>query len=322
MLDRRTGSTGLLLALASAAAFGTSGVFATGLMDAGWSAAAAVTVRVGLAALVLTVPAVLQLRGRWHLLRENAGAVLAFGVLAVAGCQLTYFLAVSRLSVGVALLLEYSGVVLVVLWTWLRHGQRPSPVTAAGVVVAVVGLVLVLDVVRGAQIDALGVVYGLMAAVGLAVYFIVSARSDGALPPLVSAWGGLGVGAVVLGVAAAVGLVPWHTATADVELAGSPTSWLVPVLGLALVAAAFAYASGVAAIRRLGSRLSSFIGLTEVLFAVLFAALLLGQEPGVVQLVGGVVVLAGIVLVRAGDRPAAVVDVDPVPAVGTRLPAV
>jgi len=85
------------------------------------------------------------------------------------------------------------------------------------------------------------------------------------------------------------------------------------VLGLALLAAAFAYATGVAAIRRLGSRLSSFVGLTEVLFAVLFAALLLGQEPGPVQLLGGVVVLAGIVLVRAGERPAAVVDVDPVP---------
>ena len=313
MLDRRAGLTGLLLALASAAAFGTSGVFATALLDAGWSAAAAVTVRVGLAALVLTVPAVLQLRGRWHLLRSNVGSVLAFGLLAVAGCQLAYFLAVGRLSVGVALLLEYSGVVLVVLWTWLRHGQRPSPVTATGVAVAVVGLVLVLDVVRGAQIDPLGVVWGLLAAVGLASYFVISARSDGALPPLVSAWGGLGVGAVALGLAAAVGLVPWRTSAADVELAGAQVTWLVPVLGLALVAAAFAYATGVAAIRRLGSRLSSFVGLTEVLFAVLFAALLLGQEPGPVQLLGGVVVLAGIVLVRAGERPAAVVDVDPVP---------
>ncbi len=322
MLDRRTGFTGLLLALASAAAFGTSGVFASALLDAGWTAAAAVTVRVGLAALVLTVPAVVQLRGRWHLLRENAGSVLVFGLLAVAGCQLTYFLALTRLSVGVALLLEYSGVVLVVLWTWARHGQRPSPVTATGVVVAVVGLVLVLDVVRGAQVDPLGIVYGLLAAVGLAVYFVVSARSDGALPPLVSAWGGLAVGAVALGLTAAVGLVPWQTSTADVELAGAPTTWLVPVLGLALVAAAFAYASGVAAIRRLGSRLSSFVGLTEVLFAVLFAWLALGQEPGAVQLVGGVVVLVGIVLVRAGDRPAALLAVDPLPEDGKRLSGV
>ncbi len=202
MLDRRAGWTGLLLALASAAAFGTSGVFASALLDAGWTAAAAVTVRVGLAALVLTVPALLQLRGRWRLLRANAGSVLAFGLLAVAGCQVAYFLAISRLDVGVALLLEYSGVVLVVLWMWLRHGQRPSPTTAVGVVVAVAGLVLVLDVLSGAEIDLLGVFWGLLAAVGLAVYFVVSGRTDDALPPLVSAWAGLAVGAVALGAAA------------------------------------------------------------------------------------------------------------------------
>ena len=126
MLDRRTGLLGLLLAVVSAAAFGTAGVFAAGLLDAGWSAASAVIVRVGLGALVLTVPAVLQLRGRWQLLRGNAGAVLAFGALAVALPQLAYFSAVARLSVGVALLLEYSAVVLVVLWVWVRLGHGYS----------------------------------------------------------------------------------------------------------------------------------------------------------------------------------------------------
>lgn len=313
MLDRRAGLTGLLLALTSAAAFGTSGVFASSLLATGWSAAAAVTLRVGIASLVLTVPALVQLRGRWSLLRANAGSVLAFGLLAVAGCQLAYFLAVGQLTVAVALLLEYSGVVLVVLWMWLRHAQRPSRTTAVGVAVAVVGLVLVLDVLSGAEIRVMGLVWGLLAAVGLAVYFVSSGRTDGALPPLVSAWAGLGVGAVALGAAAVVGVVPWRTSAADVDLAGVRVSWVVPVLGLAVLAAAFAYATGVTAIRLLGSRTSSFVGLTEVLFAVLFAWLLLGQRPGVVQLVGGVVVLVGIVLVRLGEGRGPAPVVEPLP---------
>jgi drug/metabolite transporter (DMT)-like permease len=315
VLDRRAGLGGLLLAVISAAAFGTSGVFATGLLDAGWSAGAAVVARMGIAALALTVPAVLALRGRWHLLRSNAGAVLAFGALAVALPQLAYFSAVARLSVGVALLLEYSAVLLVVLWTWARLGQRPSPVTGAGVVVALVGLVLVLDVLSGARLDPIGILWGLVAALGLAAYFILSARTEDALPPLVSAWAGLAVGALVLGVAALVGVVPWRTATTDVEFAGRTTSWVVPVLGLSLLAAAFAYAAGIASVRLLGARLSSFVGLSEVLFAVAFAALALGQQPGPVQLVGGVVVLAGIVLVRVGERPVSdpAATVDPVP---------
>ncbi len=318
MPARRTGPLGLLLAVLSAAAFGTAGVFATGLLDAGWTAGSAVTARLSVAALALTVPAVLQLRGRWPLLRSNAGAVVAFGALAVALPQFAYFSAVSRLSVGVALLLEYSGVLLVVLWTWLRLGQRPSAVTGAGVVVALGGLVLVLDVASGARIDPVGVVWGLVAAVGLASYFVLSARTEDALPPLVSAWAGLGVGALVLGAAALVGALPWRTTAADVEFAGRTTSWLVPVLGLSLLAAAFAYATGIAAVRRLGSRVSSFVGLSEVLFAVVAAWLALAQRPGPAQLVGGVVVLAGIVLVRLGERPAEApaVAVDPLP-VGT-----
>lgn len=318
MPDRRTGLLGLLLATLSAAAFGTAGVFAAGLLDAGWSAGAAVTVRMGLAALALTVPAVLQLRGRWQLLRANVGAVLAFGALAVALPQLAYFSAVARLSVGVALLLEYSAVLLVVLWTWARLGQRPTAVTGAGVAVALVGLVLVLDVASGARLDPVGIAWGLLAALGLAAYFVLSARTEGALPPLVSAWAGLVVGALLLGAAALVGAVPWRTATSGVEFAGRSTSWLVPVLGMSLLAAAFAYATGIAAVRLLGSRLSSFVGLTEVLFAVVFAWLALGQQPGPVQLAGGVVVLTGIVLVRLGERPAEeeAVTVDALPGGG------
>src|SRR3954454_16918639 len=308
--------SGLAMAVASGAAFGTSGVLARSLLDGGWSAAAAVTIRVAVAAVALTVPALLQLRGRWPLLVRTLPAVLAFGLVAVAGCQLAYFLAVSRLSVGVALLLEYSGVVLVVLWTWLRSGRRRSTTTLAGVAVAVVGLALVLDVLGDVRIDPIGVLWGLVAAVGLAVYFVVSARTDDALPPLVTSWAGMAVGAVVLCLAGAVGAVPWVVRDAPVVLAGVEMSWLVPVLGLGLVAAALAYVLGVAAVQRLGARLASFVGLTEVLFAVLFAWLALGQQPGPLQLIGGAVVLTGIVLVRLGERsPASTVEApDLVPA--------
>ena len=76
------------------------------------------TARVAIAALVLAVPSVIQLRGRWYLLRRSLPAVLAFGLVAVAACQLCYFNAVAHLSVGVALLLKYSGILLVVLWLW------------------------------------------------------------------------------------------------------------------------------------------------------------------------------------------------------------
>ncbi|HEX9032382.1 MAG TPA: DMT family transporter, partial [Streptosporangiaceae bacterium] len=144
---------GLALSVLAAACFGTSGTFGASLIDAGWSPAAAVLARIAIAALILTVPALLQLRGRWRLLRDNAGVVAAYGLLAVAGAQLFYFSAIARIPVGVALLLEYLGAVLVVGWLWLRHGQRPRRLTVAGAVTAIAGLAMVLNVAGAGHLD-------------------------------------------------------------------------------------------------------------------------------------------------------------------------
>jgi drug/metabolite transporter (DMT)-like permease len=318
MLSERSSRAGFALALLSAATFGTSGTFASALIHAGWSPGAAVTMRISIAALILAVPAIVTLRGRWQVLRRNLGMVAIYGLVAVAGCQVFFFNAVQHLSVGVALLLEYMGVVLIVGWLWLRTGQRPRRLTIAGSVCALLGLVLILDLVGGTQVDLVGVLWGLGAAVGLAVFFILSARSDGELPPLAMASGGMTIGAVALLILGGLGVLPMAANTDDVDFAGRQVSWLVPVLGLSLIAAALAYVVGISAARILGSKLSSFVGLTEVLFAVLFAWVFLGQMPTAMQLAGGVLIVAGVALVRVDElRTGSGVEQVPVTKVGT-----
>jgi drug/metabolite transporter (DMT)-like permease len=234
--------------------------------------------------------------------------LVAYGVVAVAGAQLCYFNAIQHLPVAVALLLEYSGVLLVVGWMWGRHGHRPGRLTGMGGLAALVGLVLVLDLFGSGGASVVGVLWGLGAGVGLAVYFVISsAASDDALPPLVVAWGGLVVGALALLVAGVVGVLPLAAPLDPVTLASRQVSWLVPVLGMSLVAAAFAYVAGIFGARLLGARVASFVGLTEILFAVLFAWALLGQAPRPVQLVGGLLMVVGIALVRLDERPEVVV---------------
>ncbi|HMC70959.1 MAG TPA: DMT family transporter, partial [Mycobacteriales bacterium] len=290
---------GLALALVSAATFGTSGALATSLIATGWTPGAAVLIRVGIAALVLTVPALMQLRGARAPLARSLRTVGVYGVVAVAGAQLCYFNAVQHLSVAVALLLEYSGVLLVVGWMWLRHGHRPRALTIVGAVTALVGLGLVLNLIgHRATIDGVGVLWGLGAGVGLAVYFVVSAGKRDPLPPLVIAWGGLAVGAVALGLASLAGVLSLHANQQPVSFRGVEVSWIVPVLGLSLVAASVAYVAGIVAARLLGAKVASFVGLTEVLFAVVFAWLLLDQRLDAVQIVGAVFVVGGIALVR------------------------
>ena len=295
-------TAGLIWAVASAVSFGLSGVLARGLLDTGWSAGAAVAVRIGIAALVLVLPAAFALRGRWGVLRSNAGLVTVYGVAAVAGAQLCYFYAVTHMQVSVALLLEYTAPVAVVLWLWLRHGHRPSGLTVLGAVIAGGGLVLVLDVLSGADLSAVGVLWALGAMVGAATYFVISADEDNGLPGIVLAAGGLLVGGTVLGLAAAVGLVPFRASTAPAVYDGHAVPWWWPVLALGLVTAALAYVTGIEAGRRLGSRLASFVALGEVLAALVFAWLVLGELPRAVQLAGGVLVLAGVVVVKLGER--------------------
>ncbi len=261
--------------------------------------------RVAVAAAVLTAPALIQLRGRWSLLRRGAGRAAAYGLVAVAGCQLFYFNAIERMPVGVALLLEYLAAVLVVGWLWLRHGQRPRRLTVVGAAVAIAGLAMVLDLGGSARIDPVGVMWGLLAAVGLAIYFLLGAATDEEpLPPIVMAWAGMCVGAVALAALGLIGVLPVTAATGSVGFLGHRVSWVVPMLGLSLVAAVVAYVAGIGAARRLGAKLASFIGMAEVLFAILFAWLLLGQLPSAVQFLGGAFILAGVTLVRTDELKA------------------
>ncbi|MDQ6642247.1 MAG: DMT family transporter [Actinomycetota bacterium] len=301
---------GFGFAVVSASSFGLSGSLARGLMGAGWSAAAAVAIRILLAAAVLAVPAVLALRGRWGLLRRNLAVVATYGLIAVAGCQLAYFNAVAHMQVGLALLIEYTAPVAVIAWLWLRHGQRPGWLTVSGAVVAGAGLLLVLDLVSGIHLSMVGILWALGAMVGAACYFVLSSHEDDALPGTALAAGGLLVGGVSLLVAGSIGIVPMAASTRPIPFDGFTAPWWAPVLALGLVTAALAYVTGIAASRRLGSRLASFAALTEVLAALVFAWLMLGELPRGIQVVGGVLVLAGVVVVKLGESRTARVDID------------
>ena len=299
--QRARTAAGLVLAVTSACAFGMSGVLARGLLDTGWSAGATVALRIAIAAAVLLVPGAMAIRGRWHLLRDNAGLIAVYGVAAVAGAQLCYFYAVTHLQVSVALLLEYTAPVAVVVWLWLRHGHRPSALTVLGAAIAAGGLVLVLDVLSGAELSTVGVLWALGAMVGAATYFVISADEDNGLPGITLAAGGLLVGGLVLLVAGASGVVPFEVSGDDAVYDGRAVAWWLPMLALGLVTAAFAYVTGIAAGRRLGSRLASFVALGEVLASVVFAWAVLGELPRPVQMVGGLLVLTGVVVVKLGE---------------------
>ena len=294
--------------IASSAAFATSGPVAKALLATGWTPTTLVTARVGIAGLVLLGPAIVASRGRWGVVRAEWRLIVGVALTGVAGCQIAYFNAVTHLQVSVALLIEYLGIVLVVLWLWLRTGRVPHRATVGGVALAVLGLVLVLDVSGASSPDLVGVLWASSSAIGLAAYFVIIARAHADLPSVTLAALGMLLGAALTGALGLAGLLPWGSAGEPIVLAGRQVPWWWGVLSLSLIAAAFAYLLGAIGARRLGSTVASVVGLTEVLFAVFLAWALLDELPGAAQLVGGALVVAGVAAVRWGERA----DVGPV----------
>jgi drug/metabolite transporter (DMT)-like permease len=306
---------GLAIATVSAATFGTSGTLGTSLLDAGWSPATAVLARIAVAALMLTVPAVLALRGRWGQLWRSWRMLIAYGLIGVVACQVCYFNAIEHMPVGIALLIEYTGSILVVGWLWLRHGQRPRRLTLLGGAAAISGLALMVAVGGGSAaggISLAGLSWALMAAVSMAVYFMLSAgpvrpasgqapAARESLPPIAMAWAAMCVGAAFLAAALAAGALPFHASASDVTLLRHQVPAWLPIVGIALLSTATGYSTGIMAARRLGPKLASFIGMAEILFAVIYAWILLGQLPSATQFGGGALILAGVALVRIDE---------------------
>ncbi|MCU1551388.1 MAG: putative rane protein [Glaciihabitans sp.] len=307
-------SLGLVIAVVAAATFGMSGAFIKPLLESGWSPAAAVTLRVLVGGVVLAPFGVVALRGRWSALWRARWRVLLMALIGVAATQLVYFAAIQRVPVSTAILIEYMAPLLLVGFAWLHSRRMPKVVVLVGSVVALAGLVLVVSPGGAGSLDLLGLVFAALAAVGCAVYYVIAARPSEGVPPVALAASGLLIGGVVLGLAGLVGIVPFTAPMTDVAMFGTIAPWWVPVLIVGVVATGIAYATSITASEMLGSRLASFAGLLEVVAAALYAWILLGEDLTLPQLVGGILILAGIAFVRSEKTDArSLALVEPLP---------
>ncbi|MEV8457098.1 EamA family transporter [Streptomyces sp. NPDC052095] len=289
-------SASLGLALASAFAFGGSGVAAKPLIEAGLDPLHVVWLRVAGAALVM-LPVAWRHR---ELVRSRPVLLLGFGLLAVAGVQAFYFAAISRVPVGVALLVEYLAPALVL--GWVRFVQR-RPVTrraAVGVVLAAGGLACVVEVWSGLSFDAVGLLLALGAACCQVGYFVLSDqgsadRAEGGEPPNpvgVIAYGLL-VGAVVLTAVARPWGMDWSVLAGTAGMDGRDVpAWLL-LVWIVLLATVVAYVTGVISVRLLSPAVAGVVACLEAVIATVLAWVMLGEHLSAPQLLGGAMVLFG-----------------------------
>ncbi|MFC8141896.1 DMT family transporter [Streptomyces paradoxus] len=292
-VNGRGGGVGLGLALLSAVAFGGSGVAAKPLIEAGLDPLHVVWLRVAGAALVMLPLAV---RHRALLLRRP-GLLAGFGLLAVAGVQACYFAALSRIPVGVALLIEYLAPALVLGWVRFVQKRPVTRAAAVGVVLAVGGLACVVEVWSGLRFDALGLLLALGAACCQVGYFVLSDQGsdagDEAPDPLGVIAYGLLVGAAVLTAVARPWTMDWSVLQGTASMDGRPVAAVVLLAWIVLVATVVAYVTGVVSVRRLSPQVAGVVACLEAVIATVLAWVLLGEHLSAPQIAGGAIVLAG-----------------------------
>ncbi|WP_328680423.1 EamA family transporter [Streptomyces sp. NBC_00322] len=285
-------NAGLGLALGSAFAFGGSGVAAKPLIEAGLDPLHVVWLRVAGSALVMLPVA---WRHRDLVLRRPV-LLVGFGLLAVAGVQACYFAAISRIPVGVALLIEYLAPALVL--GWVRFVQR-RPVTRAaalGVVLAVAGLACVVEVWSGVGFDVVGLLLALTAACCQVGYFVLSDHGgdgDDAADPMGVIAYGLLIGAAVLTLVARPWGMDFSLLGGSADMGGTQVPAGLLLGWIVLIATVLAYVTGVVSVRRLSPQVAGVVACLEAVVATVLAWVLLREHLSAPQIFGGAVVLVG-----------------------------
>ncbi|ASO20993.1 drug/metabolite transporter (DMT)-like permease [Actinoalloteichus hoggarensis] len=287
---RRDRPAGLGFALLAALAFGASGPLARPLIDAGLDPLHVAWLRVTGAALFL-LPVALRRRAA---LRRHPWLLLAYGVFPMAGIQAFYFAALARIPVGVALLLEFLGPVLVLLWLRVVRRRRVSRQAVVGVILAVAGLTLLVEAFTGGGgLDPIGIALALVAAACQAAFFLLSdAGGPDVDPPAVIAYGAI-VGSLVLVPIVQPWSLPWELVGGTVDVAGLAMPAPALLAWLCVVSTSVAYLAGVGAVRRLSAPIAGAVAYLEVVTAIALAWLLLGETLSLPQTVGAVVVVLG-----------------------------
>ncbi|PSK98936.1 threonine/homoserine efflux transporter RhtA [Murinocardiopsis flavida] len=300
-------ASGLALGLASALAFGGSGPVAKPLISAGIDPLHVTWLRLAGVALVL-LPVAWRYRS---VVRTHPWLLLAYGVFPMAGVQAFYFAAISRIPVGVALLLEFLGPVLVLAWIRAVRRQHVSRAAAIGVILAVAGLGCLVEVWAGATLDPVGVALGLAAAACQAGYFLISDSAGDEVDPVALIAFGSIAATVLITVVARPWELDWAVLAAQVPVSGVEVPAMALVAWIVLVTTALAYVTGVAAIRRLSPVVAGAVAYLEVVTAIVLAWLMLGEALSTAQTVGAVIVVAGAFIAQSAVPSAAPPPPDP-----------
>ena len=304
--SRRNQAIGAVMYLVAAFLFALNGSVAKAQIEAGLSPAEVTEVRTIGCALILLIYILIVNPGSLKVRRAEIPFLLLFGVLAYALTPFLFFLSVELLPVAIAALLAFLAPVLVALWLrYVKHEAVGWSIWLS-LVLVVGGLILVSQVWSGMTLNPLGVFFGLLTAAALAAYLILGEAGARRRDVMSLAFWGFAIATITWSILAPWWNFPWNLLTTTTSLFDGAVTG-IPVWSLVIVMIAISvipFVLVLMSLQRIGAQRGGILGTTEPLWAALLAFILLGEVLSPIQGLGGLVVLAGVIVAEFASQRA------------------
>jgi drug/metabolite transporter (DMT)-like permease len=292
---------GVFLALTSSLLFGLNASTTKVLIESGISAEQLVLFRSAAVALFAAIGVAVTKPSAFKLARREIGFFAVFGVVGVGLMQWAYSNAVANLQVGVALLIEYTAIVIVPIASYFIFKEKVRGRIWLAVALVLVGLVVVAKP-WGAALNAIGVIFGFMAAVFLSSYFIMGEHVQRRRDAFSTMFYAFLAATIFWAVAANIHPVGVIDFAKPVNLSGNLANLTLPTWGLLIWVAIFGSFGPMLftflAMRHLSASGVGIASTAETIFAFVFGFLWLSEKIDLSQTIGGVLVIAGIVVAQ------------------------
>ena len=293
---------GYAMVLVAATFFGVNGSVAKVALSSGMSSLRLTEARCAGACLGLMLIAFARSPSSLRLRRTEVLRLAVFGVCGVALVQLFYFLAIHRLEIGIALLIQYLGPLLVAIYARTFGNEHVRRRVWAALALSLTGLALMVELWQGVALDGLGVVFALISAVIFAAYLLLAEYEVGLRDPIsLMAWG------FFFATVFWTVVQPWWSFPAGrvaetVSLQGRLMNWHLPVWALVLwvvvLGTIVPFVLIVAAMRHISATRVGIAAMLEPVVATIVAWAWLRETLAPVQVAGACVVLVAILLAQ------------------------
>ena len=287
-----------LLLILSALMFASNGIASKLLLDGHITPWRLAQIRAISACAILAIYLWRKAPITFRIKRSEILPLVSYGVLGIAMVQALYFLAISRMHVSIALLIEFTAPVWIVVYLRvIKRKHVPNQMWLA-LLLALSGLALIAQIWDGLTLDGIGVIAGFGASFMLAYYFLCGeALSENRDNQSITMWGFFFAG-LAWCLVLPVWNFPFDVLTTSIPLEGalegnSAPGWVL-ILYVVLVGTIFPYLCVMVGLRNLKASTTSAFGLLEPIFVGIIAWFWLAESWTVIQLAGGVVVIAGI----------------------------